>query len=77
MDLVISFSGDKSAVYGAAAGAVTALVSTYFAMYVIVLGAILNAQLSASGHSWRFWASKGSADAPVATSASGVSEPGS
>lgn len=40
--IVTSFGGD-SAVYGVAAGAVTSLIAVYTGIYVIVLGAIVNA----------------------------------
>ena len=36
--------GNDSAVYGVAAGAVSGLIGVYTAIYIVVLGAIINAQ---------------------------------
>lgn len=43
--------GSAASVYGVAAGAVSALVSVYFAAYIVLLGAIVNAHWPGSG--WR------------------------
>ncbi len=45
-DVYLSLWGNYSAIYGAAAGIAIALILAYLAMYVILIGAILNAQLS-------------------------------
>lgn len=52
--LLSSFGGD-SAVYGVAAGAVTGLIAVYTAIYIIVLGAIVNAHWPAELTSGPFW----------------------
>ena len=42
----VHFSTRFTAVYGALAGAVIAMIGTYLAVYVVLLGAVLNVQLS-------------------------------
>ncbi len=42
----VHFSTRYTAVYGALAGAVIAMIGTYLAIYVVLLGAVLNVQLS-------------------------------
>ena len=42
----LHFSTRYTAVYGALAGAVIAMIGTYLAVYVVLLGAVLNVQLS-------------------------------
>ena len=42
----VRFSTRFTAVYGALAGAVIAMIGTYLAVYVVLLGAVLNVQLS-------------------------------
>ena len=42
----VHFSARFAAVYGALAGAVIAMIGTYLAVYVVLLGAVLNVQLS-------------------------------
>ncbi len=43
--LLIAVFGTEVSIYGAAAGVVSALVAVYLAMYIIVIGAIINSQL--------------------------------
>lgn len=53
--LLLSFGGD-SAVYGIAAGAVSSLIALYTAIYILVLGAIINAHWPTdvlAGDRWR------------------------
>jgi membrane protein len=42
----LRFSGRFAAVYGALAGAVIVMIGTYLAVYVVLLGAVLNVQLT-------------------------------
>ena len=42
----LHFSTRFTAVYGALAGAVIAMIGTYLAVYVVLLGAVLNVQLT-------------------------------
>ena len=44
--IYVHFSTRFTAVYGALAGAVIAMIGTYLAVYVVLLGAVLNVQLS-------------------------------
>ena len=44
LTLAVTNLGSAAAVYGVAAGAVSALISVYFAAYIVLLGAIVNAQ---------------------------------
>ena len=44
--LVARGGSPSSAVYGALAGTVIGMVGTYLAVYVVLLGAVLNAQLA-------------------------------
>jgi membrane protein len=44
--IYVSFSPHYAAVYGAFAGAVIAMLAIYLAVYVVLLGAVLNVQLS-------------------------------
>jgi membrane protein len=44
--IYLRYSTRITAVYGALAGAVIAMLGTYFAVYVVLLGAVLNVQLS-------------------------------
>lgn len=52
--ILSSFGGD-SAVYGVAAGAVTGLIAVYTAIYIIVLGAIVNAHWPVELTEGTFW----------------------
>ena len=45
-DTYVRLSTRFSAVYGALAGAVIAMIATYLGVYVVLLGAVLNVQLS-------------------------------
>jgi membrane protein len=47
----VAWSKHYTAVYGVFAGAVIGMLGTYVAVYVILLGAVLNAQLGAEQHS--------------------------
>lgn len=51
LTLAVANLGKATAVYGVAAGAVSALISVYFAAYIVLLGAIVNAQWPAP--TWR------------------------
>ena len=42
----LHYSTHYTAVYGALAGAVIAMIGTYFAVYIVLLGAVLNMQLA-------------------------------
>lgn len=76
LTLTVTNLGSAVSVYGVAAGAVGALISVYFAAYIVLLGAIVNAQWPST--SWRIaahWTGSELPDADAVAAAAPTAEP--